>query len=634
MSSTNTSGLAGFAINCYDYITELPRDPRTPSVEATPESLMRTARAVPRAAYSFVVPETPPEPALECVSPSALALLDLYAAGDDFRLRAWSAEDRDTLVGYLSGAASVPGAKPWAHGYAGHQFGSFAGQLGDGRAISLGQVRNAAGEVWEVQLKGAGNTPYSRFGDGFAVLRSSIREFLCSEHFAALGIPTSRAAVLVQTGQLVHREALEPGAIVTRLAPSWLRFGSFEGFAFRGDTANVARLAEYTLRHVLPGLGTTKSPRTATMFAEIVERTARTVAAWDLVAWEHGVLNTDNMSVLGLTIDYGPFGFLDHYDPDHIVNHSDATGRYTLRNQRAIGMWNLAKLANALVEVAGREVAGSSLAEIAALEPDQVGDADERKKFIELGRQPMVDALTDYDARYAHHYAVGMRAKLGLVTPRDDDHETVVAPLLKVLELGQVDWTRFFRALSRLDVHAHPPLDAETPDDAVEPIVMAAALRAEADTAAACALPGAGSATSPPESRTPAGDAEAAAATKPVGRSADVLAAYRAWRTAYTARATHAGEHATPAARAVAMNAANPKFVLRQWIAQATIEAAETRGDCDAVARALCVMSDPYADVPRGVERFGEVDGRVDWYEAWADEPPSWGKGLVCSCSS
>ncbi|ORZ37862.1 hypothetical protein BCR44DRAFT_1497868 [Catenaria anguillulae PL171] len=639
-SGNASSGIADFKINHFAYISSLPRDPHTPSVAETPEHVMRQARSVPKAAYSFVVPELPPNPELECVSPPALRFLGLNAPDVDFTLKAWSESDRQLLGKYFSGATGVPDAQPWAHMYAGHQFGSFAGQLGDGRAISLGQVKNQQGDMWEVQLKGAGNTPYSRFGDGFAVLRSSIREFLCSEHFAALGIPTSRAATLIRTGQLVHREQLEPGAIVARLAPSWIRFGSFEGFAFRGDIANLAKLIDYTATNVLPStltnsvtLGHPDSTPSVTvrMYAEAVRRTAETVAMWDLVAWEHGVLNTDNMSILGLTIDYGPFGFLDHYDPDYIVNHSDSTGRYTLRNQRDIGMWNLAKLANSLVEIVGHElVYNMSLKELAEMTAEGLADTQARQEASKRGRQPLVDEIMKYGEIYSQVYNDGMRKKLGLRTSDSTDEEHIIKPLLAVLEQGQVDWTRFWRNLCHLDPF-NPP--APNLSDAVEPLVLRASQVAESASGEACAMPV--SSLGDKKTEDDGGD-HSLNPVKPPPPMDQVRDAYRKWRTTYLARVKSEMDggsgFANQEERIRAMRAVNPKFVLRQWIAQATIDAAEKENDREAVARALCVLSDPFAEVPRGVEQFQNLPSR--WWDAWAEEPPAWGKGIVCSCSS
>ncbi|KAL7746715.1 hypothetical protein RI367_007877, partial [Sorochytrium milnesiophthora] len=322
-------------------------------------------------------------------------------------------------VDYFSGNKLVPNSQPWSHCYGGHQFGSWAGQLGDGRAISLGEYVNKRGERWEVQLKGAGNTPYSRFGDGFAVLRSSIREYLCSEHFYALGVPTSRAAALVTSKeQLVHREELEPGAIVARLAPTWIRFGSFEIFNSRGDLANLLRLANYTATrfftdqvtangqydllqaNVKADKPTAVHNMYARMFAGVVESTARMISKWN----------------------GGPYGFLDHYDPAYIVNHSDDMGRYAYQNQPMIALWNLNKLAIAIVELCGlperpqqarqrmvdESPFANGVAKSATAPDDTAAVADdvyeqilkgefwseqERKKRLEQGRDAVIEVL-------------------------------------------------------------------------------------------------------------------------------------------------------------------------------------------------------------------------------------------------
>nr|GMD61807.1 UPF0061 protein azo1574 [Ipomoea batatas] len=234
---------------------------------------------------------------------------------------------------------------PYAQNYGGHQFGMWAGQLGDGRAITLGEVLNSKSERWELQLKGAGKTPYSRFADGLAVLRSSIREFLCSEAMHSLGIPTTRALCLVTTGKYVTRDMFydgnpkdEPGAIVCRVAQSFLRFGSYQLHASRGkkDLDIVRTLADYTIRYHYPHL-------------ENMKRTASMIAGWQGVGFTHGVMNTDNMSVLGLTIDYGPFGFLDAFDPSYTPNTTDLPGRrYCFANQPDIGLWNVAQFTSTL----------------------------------------------------------------------------------------------------------------------------------------------------------------------------------------------------------------------------------------------------------------------------------------------
>src|SRR5471030_1416486 len=311
-------------------------------------------------------------PRLIHANPNAAALIDLDPAA--FR------DPKFTDV--FSGHVPLEGFSPLAMVYSGHQFGVWAGQLGDGRALLIGQVRNTRGELWDIQLKGAGKTPYSRFGDGRAVMRSTIREYLASEALAALGIPTSRALAIVATGEMVRRETLEPGAVLTRLAQSHVRFGHFEHFFHRGQHDQVRRLADHVIGEYFPDL----MGDHAAWFGEVVKRTAELMAAWQAVGFAHGVMNTDNMSILGLTLDYGPFGFLDAYVPGFICNHTDEGGRYAFDNQPAIAHWNLRALAFAL----------SSL--------------------IPMDR--LVSALDAYEGQYRARCRALMRAKLGLV--RDD----------------------------------------------------------------------------------------------------------------------------------------------------------------------------------------------------------------------
>ncbi|MCW5872891.1 MAG: YdiU family protein, partial [Candidatus Eremiobacteraeota bacterium] len=276
------------------------------------------------------------------------------------RLLAWSSEAAELLdweqtpemAEVLGGNRVLPGMKPYAACYGGHQFGHWAGQLGDGRALTLGEVLNRRGERWEVQLKGAGPTPYSRRADGRAVLRSSVREFLCSEAMFHLGIPTTRALALVGTGEGVMRDmfydghpAEEPGAVVTRLAPTFVRFGNFEIFASRGETEVLRQLTEFVMAHHYPEC---KSDIYA-FYDEVCRRTARLMAHWMRVGFVHGVMNTDNLSILGWTIDYGPYGWLDPYQLDFTPNTTDRNLRYCYGQQPRIGQWNLARLAEALL---------------------------------------------------------------------------------------------------------------------------------------------------------------------------------------------------------------------------------------------------------------------------------------------
>jgi uncharacterized protein YdiU (UPF0061 family) len=329
----------------------------------------------------------------------------------------------------LSGNATWPGMSPMATVYSGHQFGQWAGQLGDGRALLLGEVDTPMGPQ-EVQLKGAGMTPYSRRADGRAVLRSSIREFLCSEAMHALGIPTTRALALTASPQAVRRETLETAAVVTRVAPSFIRFGHFEHFAHSGKPRHheaLAALLDFVVTHHFPQLRGQPQPALA-LLDEVVQRTAELMAAWQSVGFCHGVMNTDNMSILGLTIDYGPFGFLDAFDPDHICNHSDDRGRYSWNNQPQIGYWNLRALAHALLP----------------LVPEAKEDP-----------QALNDILQTYEHRFPQAMNARWRAKLGLHAERPEDQELAI-DFLRLLTTGRVDFTIAFRRLGRFVSEGKP----------------------------------------------------------------------------------------------------------------------------------------------------------------------------------
>jgi len=332
----------------------------------------------------------------------------------------------------FAGNAQIAGMQPWAANYGGHQFGNWAGQLGDGRAISLGEVVNARGERWEMQLKGAGPTPYSRNADGRAVLRSSIREFLCSEAMHHLGVPTTRALCLVGTGEQVVRDMFydgrarpEPGAIVCRVAPSFIRFGNFELPASREDHKLLERLVDFTIERDFGELrerhaASTPEQLRAAWFAEVCARTARLMAHWMRVGFVHGVMNTDNLSIVGLTIDYGPYGWIDDFDPDWTPNTTDAGNRrYRFGQQAQIAYWNLGRLASALVPVFG-------------------------------GVEPLQEGLKHYVETYNQAERDNVAAKLGLAQCSDED-VSLFQDLNALLQSAEVDMTSFFRALALCD---------------------------------------------------------------------------------------------------------------------------------------------------------------------------------------
>ena len=321
--------------------------------------------------------------------------------------------ESETSLNAFVGNSTLPGSEPLASVYSGHQFGQWAGQLGDGRAILLGELEIAAGNQ-EIQLKGAGKTPYSRMGDGRAVLRSSIREYLCSEAMHGLGIPTTRALCLTGSDAKVLREDIETAAVVTRAAPSFIRFGHFEHFSYNDMHVELKALADFVIDSFYPACRDAPNPY-ASFLEAVSERTARLMAAWQSVGFCHGVMNTDNMSILGLTIDYGPFQFLDAFDPTHICNHSDTQGRYAYNKQPNIGYWNLFCLGQALLPL--------------------IGEQDEA-----------LAALDPYKSIFPAALQARMLAKLGL-TESGPDSQALIESTFKLLATNKVDYTIFWRRL-------------------------------------------------------------------------------------------------------------------------------------------------------------------------------------------
>ena len=436
--------------------------------------------------------------------------------------------DSPELLELMGGSFMTANIKPIALVYSGHQFGVWAGQLGDGRAMTLGELPAAdskgSEQLWDIQLKGAGPTPYSRFADGRAVLRSSIREYLCSEAMHGLGIATTRALCLLDSKTQVYREEIESGASVCRVAKSHIRFGSFEHFHYRNQPEAVKAMADYVIERNCPQWADADN-KYYLMFENCVFKTARMIAQWQSVGFNHGVMNTDNMSIIGDTIDYGPFGFLDAYDPEHICNHSDNQGRYSFKNQPSIGLWNLNALATSLTSL--------------------------------ISNDDLIDALKQYEPEYLKQYRQIMTEKLGLEEYQPED-ETLINQLMELLQSNNVDYTIFFRSLSHYS------------------------------------------------------DANQSVRDQFIDREG-----FDQWAQNYSARL--AKQSISDESRQQKMNAINPKYVLRNYMAQAAIEAAQ-QGDYTEVNLLLNVLQSPCDEHPEA--------------EKYAGLPPDWAEKLSVSCSS
>lgn len=389
------------------FVRELPGDPETENYR----------RQVYHACYSFVHPKSVQNPHLVASSKEMAITLDLP---EDFCLS-------DEFCQVFVGNQISTGMNPYASCYGGHQFGHWAGQLGDGRAINLGEIVNSKNQRWALQLKGAGPTPYSRSADGFAVLRSSVREFLCSEAMYHLGVPTTRALSVILTGEEVIRDMfydgnpkIEAGAVVCRVAPTFTRFGNFQLFTARDDLVNLKKLVDYTIRTDFPHLGAPCQSVYLQWFEEVCRKTAIMIAHWQRVGFVHGVMNTDNMSILGLTIDYGPYGWLENYDPDWTPNTTDAQGRrYRFGNQPKIALWNLVQLANALYPLLPKAEA-------------------------------LQQALTCYSSSFEDSWQHILADKLGLAKIDAASDAALLNDLTRLLQAAEADMTLFYRGLANL----------------------------------------------------------------------------------------------------------------------------------------------------------------------------------------
>lgn len=462
------------------FTSNLPPDAAFPTPKDSHDAPRQTLgpRMVKEALYTYVRPD--PQGESEILGVSQRALRDLGLKEEEARTE----EFKQLVSGgkILTWTPEKPeeGIYPWAQCYGGYQFGQWAGQLGDGRAISLFESTNpSTGTRYEVQLKGAGRTPYSRFADGRAVLRSSIREFVVSEYLNAIGIPSTRAlALTLNNGTRIVRERIEPGAIVTRFAQSWIRFGTFDLQRMRGDRETLRTLTDYTAEHVyggwdklpsklpageakttfthvktgvpkdtIEGEGIEEENRYTRLYRAIVRNNATTVAKWQAYGFMNGVLNTDNTSILGLSIDFGPFAFLDTFDPTYTPNHDDHMLRYSYRNQPTIIWWNLVRLGEAFGELMG---AGSNVDSAEFVEKGVSEDG--APELVKRAEECIERAGEEYKALFLAEYKRLMTARLGLKSQQDNDFDTLFSELLDFLEAYELDFHHAFRRLSSLSL--------------------------------------------------------------------------------------------------------------------------------------------------------------------------------------
>ncbi len=491
------------------FVQTLPRDPE----------IANTRRQVSHSCYSRVNPTPTTAPRLVAFSREAARLLDLEKKECQ----------SDLFTRVFSGNHLLPGMDPFAMCYGGHQFGNWAGQLGDGRAINLGEIINRQKDRWMLQLKGAGPTPYSRTADGLAVLRSSVREFLCSEAMFHLGVPTTRALSLTLTGDQVERDMfydghpkLEPGAVVCRISPSFTRFGNFQILAARRENDLLKTLMDYTIETDFPHFKPLVHLNSyEAWFREVCEKTMDMIVHWMRVGFVHGVMNTDNMSILGLTIDYGPYGWLEDYTPNWTPNTTDAAGRrYSFKNQPQIALWNLGQLANAILPVV---------------------------KHVE----PLQSALDDAIQYFHQNQDAMMARKLGFRRFESKTDRSLVTELLAILESVETDYTLFFRGLS-LDT-THNPKENKVP-----PFMEKAIYAPDQITAA-------------------------------------YVNRLNTWIAAYGQRVLQ--DKISHQKRKEQMDRTNPKYVLRNWLAQIAIDQAE-KNDFSGVWNLLEVMRCPYDEQP------------------------------------
>ena len=498
---------------------------------ADPDS-SNTPRQVHNACYSYVTPRKTAEPKIIHTCSEVAELLGITTEETQ------SNEFRDIFTGN----EIIAGTKPYAMCYGGHQFGHWAGQLGDGRAINLAEVLHN-NKRWAIQLKGSGETPYSRTADGLAVLRSSVREYLCSEAMYHLGVPTTRALSLALSGDQVLRDvmyngnaAYEKGAIVCRVAPSFVRFGNFEIFAARKDHESLKKLTDYTIKHFFPHLGEPSKETYLAFFEEVAKRTMDMIVHWQRVGFVHGVMNTDNFSILGLTIDYGPYGWLEGYDDNWTPNTTDRQHkRYRYGNQANIGAWNVFQLANALFPL--------------------INDA-----------APMEEMLKKMQLDFRINYVNMMRNKLGLQNGDATSDAQLINELEQLLHSTETDMTIFFRNLGNISKDLQ--IDAENADFLTE---------------------------------------VKDAFYKPEELKGTVLNEWKLWFENYILRLSK--EHQSDADRKTQMNSVNPKYVLRNYMAQLAIDDAN-KGDYQLIDNFLNMLRQPYAEQNENQKWFAK---RPEW---------------------
>ncbi|XP_005102618.1 protein adenylyltransferase SelO, mitochondrial [Aplysia californica] len=606
----------------------------------------KTQRQVPGACFSQVSPTPVKRPVLICKALPALALIDISE----------EESQRPEFVEYFSGNKILPGSETAAHCYCGHQFGYFSGQLGDGAAMYLGEIVNSAGKRWEIQLKGAGLTPYSRTADGRKVLRSTIREFLCSEAIYHLGIPTTRAGSCITSDSTVVRDIFYNGnpkdercTLVLRIAPTFLRFGSFEIFkpmdsetGRQGPSVGrkdiLTTMLDYTVKNFYPEIWASHSSNKPVMYVEfykeVVRRTARLVADWQCVGWCHGVLNTDNMSIVGVTIDYGPYGFMDRYDPDFICNGSDDGGRYSYQKQPEMCRWNCVKLAEAIKDAV---------------------PLSETKPHIDL-----------FDEEFGAQYKKKMRSKLGLQKEISEDGNLVKGFLDTLQETG-ADFTNCFRCLSNLPLPSCPTFNEER-SKVLDYLISQSSSLDELKLA-----------NKPRMDKRQLSMFMMLAQTNPdllsaLGRSAQLLSSemermgrlqelqdttaaeveennrskWNEWLDKYSERLKKEEEGVEDREtlgkdRVNVMNSTNPRFILRNYIAQNAIAEAE-KGNYSEVQRVLKLLQSPYSqEVDFELSESSKATQDKDTSETesssgasachvglldYAGKPPSWASEL------